>query len=412
MDQRIVEGPGDDDEVRAIEAAPISHRYARGWHCLGLAKTYRDGKPHGIDIFGTKIVVFEGEDGRLNALNAWCPHMGADLSQGEVRGNAVACPFHDWRWEGDGRCALIPYARFVPPKARTRSWPVLEQNKQLFVWNDPEGNPPPPTVTIPRLEGCFNGEWSEWSWETIEIETNVRELIDNVADVAHFFYVHGFGKSISPKFFKNVFENHVAAQYMEMYEDGVQPVHDRHAPYQGLAQDLRPGVFRSEGVYYGPSYMINGQWRHITPANPNLAQLSVGTLDAVLINCHYPITPNRFMLQVGSMVRLNPNNSPTANAELAYAVSQQLRDAFFSDVRIWQSKVRIDNPLLCHADGPVYQLRRWYEQFYRDVGDVDRLMTERFEFEADLDYPNKIWDEQRVENIEREARRLGVTTDV
>ncbi|MNM72712.1 3-ketosteroid-9-alpha-monooxygenase oxygenase subunit [compost metagenome] len=34
---------------------------------------------------------------------------------------------------------------------------------------------------------------------------------------------------------------------------------------------------------------------------------------------------------------------------------------------IWHSKTRVDNPLLCDGDGPVYQLRRWYEQFYTDV---------------------------------------------
>ncbi len=27
-----------------IEASPIADRYARGWHCLGLAADYHDGK--------------------------------------------------------------------------------------------------------------------------------------------------------------------------------------------------------------------------------------------------------------------------------------------------------------------------------------------------------------------------------
>jgi hypothetical protein len=29
----------------------------------------------------------------------------------------------------------------------------MQQNKQLFVWNDPQGNPPPADVVIPRIEG-------------------------------------------------------------------------------------------------------------------------------------------------------------------------------------------------------------------------------------------------------------------
>ena len=38
---------------------------------------------------------------------------------------------------------------------------------------------------------------------------------------------------------------------------------------------------------------------------------------------------------------------------------------FLQDVEIWQNKSRIDNPLLCEEDGPVYQLRRWYESHVR-----------------------------------------------
>ena len=50
---------------------------------------------------------------------------------------------------------------------------------------------------------------------------------------------------------------------------------------------------------------------------------------------------------------------------------------------IWLHKSRVDNPLLCAEDGPVYQLRRWYEQFYRDMADIEPDMVARYEFEID-----------------------------
>lgn len=132
------------NEVRFIETGAPPTRYARGWHCLGLADSFRDGKPHAVQAFGTKLVVFADSNGKLNVLNGYCPHMGGDLSTGTVKGDEIACPFHDWRWSGSGRCASIPYARRVPPLARTKAWTALEENKQLFVWHDPRGNPPPP----------------------------------------------------------------------------------------------------------------------------------------------------------------------------------------------------------------------------------------------------------------------------
>ena len=137
--------------------------------------------------------------------------MGGDLTQGTVKGDAVACPFHDWRWGGDGRCAGIPYARRVPVAARTRSWRTLEQNGQLFVWHDAEGNPPPDDVVIPRIEGVGSPEWTDWTWDSILVEgANCREVIDNVVDMAHFFYIH----FAFPTYFKNVFEGHIATQYL------------------------------------------------------------------------------------------------------------------------------------------------------------------------------------------------------
>ena len=101
----------EDVDVRQIEAGEAPTRFARGWHCLGLTKDLGDGKPHSINAFGQKLVVFRGADGELNVLDSYCRHMGGDLSQGTVKGDEVACPFHDWRWGGDGKCKGIPYAK-------------------------------------------------------------------------------------------------------------------------------------------------------------------------------------------------------------------------------------------------------------------------------------------------------------
>ncbi len=114
---------------RTIDVGAPRTRFARGWHCLGLAEPFRDGKPHAVEAFGTKLVVFATADGTLNVLDAYCRHMGGDLSQGTVKGEAIACPFHDWRWGGNGKCVQIPYAKRIPLRARTRSWLTLERNK-------------------------------------------------------------------------------------------------------------------------------------------------------------------------------------------------------------------------------------------------------------------------------------------
>jgi 3-ketosteroid 9alpha-monooxygenase subunit A len=375
-----------DDGVRTIDVGAPPTRYARGWHCLGLADTFRDGRPHAVEAFGTKLVVFVDSRGELKVLDAYCRHMGGDLSQGTVKGDAVACPFHDWRWGGNGRCVGIPYAKRVPPRARTRSWITLEENKQLFVWNDPQGNPPPPHVVIPRIEGAFSSDWSNWTWDSVRIEgSHCREIIDNVVDMAHFFYVH----FAFPTYFKNIFEGHVATQLLN--------TRGREDIGKGSNYAGKDNVARSEASYYGPSYMIDKLWNDYKGF----------TIETILVNCHYPVTADSFVLQWGVIVRKPPGVSDADADRLAAKFAKATGVGFLQDVEIWKNKIKIDNPLLCEEDGPVYQLRRWYEQFYVDVEEVTEDMTRRFEFEVDTTRAVQAWEAEVAENLQRRAS--GVT---
>ncbi|MCR3750154.1 MULTISPECIES: Rieske 2Fe-2S domain-containing protein [Lentzea] len=368
------------DSVRTIDAGTPPARFARGWHCLGLASSFRDGKPHAIEAFGTKLVVFATEDGKINVLDGYCRHMGGDLTQGTIKGNNIACPFHDWRWAGNGKCVDIPYAKRVPLRARTRSWITLEENKQLFVWNDPQGNPPPEHITIPRIESAFSDEWSNWTWDSVVIDNaNCREIIDNVVDMAHFFYIH----FAFPTYFKNVMEGHVASQYLTT----------RGRPDVAMGSNYTGDVeVRSEAAYHGPSYMIDYLWNDYKGIE----------IETVLINCHYPISPTSFKLQWGAIVKKLPGVDDEHADKIARKFARGIGVGFLQDVEIWQNKSRIDNPLLCEEDGPVYQLRRWYEQFYVDVEDVSDDMVRRFEFEVDTSRAIEVWEKEVAENLARQ----------
>jgi len=369
-----------DVEVRVIDTGTPPQRYARGWHCLGLVRDFADGKPHQVDAFGTSLVVFAGEDGKLSVLDAYCRHMGGNLVQGTVKGNAIACPFHDWRWRGDGKCAEIPYARRVPPIARTRAWQVAEVNGQLFVWNDPQGGKPPAELAIPEIPTYGDPGWTDWVWNSIEVTgSNCREIVDNVVDMAHFFYVH----YAMPTYFLNVFEGHTATQVMRSKP---------RADAAGVSQSTNYSAeSQSDATYYGPSYMIDKLWSGGRDHNSEP--------DMYLINCHYPISPTSFRLQYGVMVE-KPSGVPDEQADqIARAVAAGVAIGFEQDVQIWGNKSRIDNPLLCEEDGPVYQLRRWYEQFYVDIEDVRPEMVNRFEFEIDTERALTSWQAEVDENL-------------
>jgi 3-ketosteroid 9alpha-monooxygenase subunit A len=370
-------------DVRSLDQGTTPIRYARGWHCLGLASAFADGKPHAIHGFGTKLVVWQDSSGELNVLDGYCRHMGGDLTQGEVKGDNIACPFHDWRWGGDGKCKEIPYARRVPLRARTHRYETAIVNGQLMIWNDPEGSAADRDILPPELPDVLTDKYTPWSWHTKEINgSHCRELIDNVADMAHFYYVH----FAFPTSFRNIFEGHTATQFMEST--------GRPDTAGGGYGDVN-STLKSEATYYGPAYMIN--WLEV--------DYKGFITEVILINCHIPTGPNSFTLQYGIAVKKPEGLDEKTTAYIAKKYADMFGDGFLQDVAIWENKVPIQNPLLCEEDGPVYQLRRWYEQFYVDVADIEPDMVARFEFEVDTSKANEFWHAEVAENLRVRAEQ-------
>ncbi|CAA0079936.1 3-ketosteroid-9-alpha-monooxygenase, oxygenase component [Zhongshania aliphaticivorans] len=335
-----------------IEAAELPDRYARGWYCLGLASEYTN-KPVKLNYFGTRMVAYRGEDGEVHILDGYCPHMGADLSEGCVEENSIRCPFHAWRWGADGVCDDIPYAKRIPAKAVIRSYPTLEENHLLFMWFDPEGNPPIEDQRPPRIDDVYSDDWTIWQMDLMTIQTNARELIDNMADVAHFGPIHG-----APiKQFKNIVYKHTYRQELT-------------GGSELLAED---GELSSEATYYGPAYMntfMTGQVDGMDVASR-------------LLVTHVPIDTHSFDLRFGVAVKKIAGMSDEQNEEMARQYTQQNREAFFQDVHIWHTKTRVDNPVLCDGDGPINRLRQWYQQFYLDIADVPDTFNEKREYVVD-----------------------------
>ena len=103
----------------------LPDRYPRGWFCIGTSYEFTNEKPRRMNHFGTALVGYRGEDGKVHVLDGYCPHMGAHLGDGKIKGNSVACPFHGWVWGADGICEEIAYAKKIPPKAVIKSPAVL-----------------------------------------------------------------------------------------------------------------------------------------------------------------------------------------------------------------------------------------------------------------------------------------------
>jgi len=104
------------------------------WYLFCHARDLRDG-PVPKRILNRDLVAFRTESGRIAVLDASCSHLGANLGCGDIIGETIQCPFHNWRFETDGRCSHIPGSSAIPAFAHQRSYPVAELNGYVFFFN-------------------------------------------------------------------------------------------------------------------------------------------------------------------------------------------------------------------------------------------------------------------------------------
>jgi 3-ketosteroid 9alpha-monooxygenase subunit A len=325
-----------------IHADEREERYARGWYVIGATNSV-NLKPRALNVFGTKLVAYRGkEDGEVHILDAYCPHMGGDLCGGEVKGNSVVCPFHLWSWGADGVCDDIPYANKIPDKAVIKSWPVLEKNGLIFVWQDPEGNPPIAEQEPARMDDWYSESWTDWEMEAIPIESLGRELVDNMADMAHFGPIH----YSSVKSFKNTMEGHEFVQYMVGGHE--------------ILTEGEEGLITSVARYEGPAYMTTTM-TGLMDGHPMKVHLLVS---------HIPTDMNQFVINFGVMMQKDPKASKAQNNAMVQEYMEKNIESFHQDVAVWNNKCIIDNPLLCDGDGPINLVRKWYSQFMTNVDEI------------------------------------------
>ena len=133
--------------------------YPNGWYEIMRSEDLPVGGAKAVSLIGQHFAVFRRENGQVSIMDAYCPHLGANLGVGgQVRGNCIECPFHGWQFDGEtGQCISIPYASKVPSFAKTKVWPSLEMNKLILVWYDVDDKEP---QFYPEELSCIkNGKW-------------------------------------------------------------------------------------------------------------------------------------------------------------------------------------------------------------------------------------------------------------
>jgi phenylpropionate dioxygenase-like ring-hydroxylating dioxygenase large terminal subunit len=94
-------------------------------------------KPIGIKRMGHELVLWRDAGGAPRLLPAACPHRGASLAGGRIVDGELECPWHGFRFAGDGRCTLAPCEgpdATVPKALHLRARLVREAHGLVWMW--------------------------------------------------------------------------------------------------------------------------------------------------------------------------------------------------------------------------------------------------------------------------------------
>jgi nitrite reductase/ring-hydroxylating ferredoxin subunit len=160
--------------------------FHRSWFPLALAGAGTAGRVIGVDVLGTRVILYRDAAGRAVVQGAFCPHLGADLSVGQVVDGQIRCAYHHWTFDCAGTCVDIPAGDKIPLGARIATYPSAEAWGLIWAFNGET-----PTFAVPGIPGA---EERELIYETHFRGTRATDpwvATSNGVDFQHLRALHG-----------------------------------------------------------------------------------------------------------------------------------------------------------------------------------------------------------------------------
>lgn len=155
------------------------------WYVACQAHEITD-KPLGRKICNESMAFYKNAEGRVSAVQDFCPHRGAPLSLGRVCNGQLVCGYHGLVMGCDGLVVNMPghqVRNFEPIK----SYAVIERYGFVWVWPGDQSKVDP--AQMPVFDWFDNPQWA-YGGGLYHIACDYRLMIDNLMDLTHETYVH------------------------------------------------------------------------------------------------------------------------------------------------------------------------------------------------------------------------------
>ncbi len=299
-----------------------------GWFQVGYSSELVSGDVTQVRYFGQDLVLWRDDNGTAHLQDTYCPHMGANLAVGGiVKGDLIQCPFHHWRFDGDGNVAEIDYAENLNKSACLKTYPLQEYYGVLMAWYHPQDEAP--KWDLPPIPECEDNDWIGPLSKAHTIKTCLQEMSENTADAPHFETIH----------------QHPGAAHYDVFK------------------------------FEGPSMIMRSTQKFPSSKGPVDGTLDTTTLGFGWSTVRYNTLIKMMMLTTNAPIDddtieqhfhvwyHNPDKDAKTD-RIGQAFYKEVNRQLTQDIPIWENKVYRENPNFCDGDGPITKFRKWASQFY------------------------------------------------
>ncbi|MGB8364560.1 MAG: aromatic ring-hydroxylating oxygenase subunit alpha [Rhizomicrobium sp.] len=139
-----------------------------------------DWKEH--RIFDQSHLIVRGKDGKIRGFVNACRHRGNLLCEGKGHSSRIACPYHRWQYDLDGRLLVVPKPdfdgsidKFVGPKDELALLQVPVECFAGFIFLNPDAKAAPLADFLGKVADLLVPYHLE---EMVPVGLNVRESLD------------------------------------------------------------------------------------------------------------------------------------------------------------------------------------------------------------------------------------------
>jgi phenylpropionate dioxygenase-like ring-hydroxylating dioxygenase large terminal subunit len=215
--------------------------FSESWFPICLSRDLAPGKIVGKDFLDGRVIAYRGQNGEARVMSAYCAHVGADLSVGDIQGDTVRCAFHHWRYDGNGVCVATKVGDPPPPAACLYKFPVCERYGIVLAYNGEHPRFEVPSFPFPESELMLN---------TLALRelvpTDPWVLSCNTPDMQHIKALHNITFEVE--------DPHDLVEWTD--HSMLYDFKGRHA--NGEPIDYRIGIY-GNNIYY-QSGTIEGRW--------------------------------------------------------------------------------------------------------------------------------------------------------